>query len=503
MTRLLQPFERMLDALIDPVRRERAVVWLLTAYCAAWALYGALAKGSQDVHFDMGEMVAWSRDAGIGTPKHPPLAAWLVGAWFKVFPQQDWAYYLFAMVLATFALWVAWRVSEGYLEAEKRIAGLLLLTFIPFFNFHALKYNANTVLIPLWALVTWLFLRSYETRSTVWAALAGAAATAAMMGKYWSVFLLAGLGIAALADPRRGRYFRSAAPWVTVAAGAVLFAPHVAWLVGQDFAPFSYAVTAHQSTLASAALSGLGFLLGVAGYFAPAVVLSALMTRPGATAITDTLWPHDPTRRFALIAFVAPLVLPALAAMLFRVEIVSLWAMCTMTLLPVVLLSSPFVTVTRRATAGLLAAAILFPVLMVLAAPFIAVWIHREGVPNYATHYRLLAQAIERIWQANVNAPLRYVGSYTNIINGVSFYLPDHPSTLDIVDPPSTPWSGAANVARFGIALVCPEPEAVCMHFLNQRAGDLPRHAVTLSRRHWGVADKPVRYIIVVVPPKA
>ena len=40
------------------------------------------------------------------------------------------------------------------------------------------------------------------------------------------------------------------------------------------------------------------------------------------------------------------------------------------------------------------------------------------------------------------------------------------------------------------------------MHFLNQRAGDLPRHAVTLSRRHWGIADKPVRYVIVVVPPK-
>ena len=498
--RWLAPFGRMLDALTDPARRERAVVWLLTAYCAVWSLYGALAKGSQDVHFDMGEMVAWSRDAGIGTPKHPPLAAWLVGTWFKFFPQQDWAYYLFAMVLATFALWVAWRVSEGYLEGEKRIAGLLLLTFIPFFNFHALKYNANTVLIPLWALVTWCFLRSYETRSPRWAALAGAAAAAAMMGKYWSVFLLAGLGVAALADPRRAQYFRSPAPWVTIAVGAVLFAPHVIWLVGKDFAPFSYAVVAHQSTLASSALSGLGFLIGVAGYIAPAVVIAIIIAWPGMGALADTPWPHEPARRFVLIAFVAPLVLPALAAMIFRVEIVSLWAMCAMTLLPVVLLSTPLVTVTRRAATWLLAGAIVFPVLMVAAAPFIAVWIHREGVPNYATHYRLLAQAVDRIWHANVNAPLRFIGSYTNIVNGVSFYLPDHPSTFDIVDPPSTPWADEAGIARSGIALVCPEPEAVCMHFLNQRAGNLPRHAVTLSRRHWGVADKPVRYVIVVVP---
>src|SRR5437763_2746931 len=291
MTRLLKPFERLLDALVDPARRERSVVWLLVGYCALWSLYGAFAKASQDIHFDMGEMVVWSREAGIGTPKHPPLAAWLVGAWFRFFPAADWAYYLFAIVLATFSLWVAWRVSERYLDAEKRIAGLLLLTFIPFFNFHALKYNANTVLIPLWALTTWSFLRSYETRSAAGAALAGVAATAAMMGKYWSIFLVAGLGTAALADARRGQYFRSPAPWVTIAVGAILFAPHAVWIVAHDFAPFTYAVAAHQSTLASSALSGLGFLLGVAAYSAPAMVIALAMTRPNFATIGDTAWP--------------------------------------------------------------------------------------------------------------------------------------------------------------------------------------------------------------------
>ena len=486
MTRLTQPLERMLDALTDPARRERAVVWLLTAYCAAWSLYGALAKGSQDVHFDMGEMVAWSRDAGIGTVKHPPLGAWLVGAWFKIFPQADWAYYVFAMVLATFALWVAWRVSEGYLEGEKRVAGLLLLTFIPFFNFHALKYNANTVLIPLWALVTWFFLRSYETRSVFWAALAGAAAAAAMMGKYWSVFLLAGLGIAALADPRRKQYFGSAAPWVTIAVGAILFAPHVAWLVAQDFAPFTYAVVAHQSTLASAALSGLGFLLGVAGYIAPAVVLSALMTRPSMAAIA----------RYAVAARAgAPLRADRLHG------------------------AAAAADVRRDAVQGRHRLA-LGDVRHDTAAGGVALLAARDGD---APRRRLAARrrdrvsgrdgargalhrgldpsrgraelrhalpsaraAIDRTWRETIKAPLRYLGSYTSIINGVSFYLPGRVSTLDIVDPPSTPWADEASVARAGIALVCPEQEAICMHFLNQRAGDLPRHAVTLSRTTLG-----------------
>jgi 4-amino-4-deoxy-L-arabinose transferase-like glycosyltransferase len=502
MSNLVKPFERALDALTDPARRERNVVWLLTGYCAVWSLYGALAKGSQDVHFDMGEMVAWSHDAGIGTPKHPPLAAWLVRGWFTVFPLADWAYYVFAMVLTTFALWVAWRVSERYLDAEKRLAGLLLLTFIPFFNFHALKFNANTVLIPLWALTTWFFLRSFETRSAVWAALAGAAAAAAMLGKYWSIFLLAGLGMAALANPRRAQYFRSAAPWVTIAIGATALAPHVAWIVRHDFAPFTYAVVAHQSTLASSALSGFGFLLGIAGYLAAPVVIAMVAARPSLEGIADTVWPHTPERRLALIAFVAPLVLPAFAAALAKVEIVSLWAMSAMTLLPVVLLSSPRVTLPRRAVVWLLAAAVVFPILMVLASPFIALWIHREGVPNYATHYRLLAAAVNGAWHETTAKPLRFVGSYTNIVNGVSFYLKDRPSTLDIVGPASTPWADEASVAREGVALVCPEPEPICMHFLNLRAGNAKRSVVTLARTHWGEADKPVRYVIAIVPPK-
>ncbi len=72
---MLRPIERLLDALTDPARRERTVVWTLIGYCVVWWIYGVLAKGSQDIHFDMGEMVAWWREAGIGTPKHPPAAA--------------------------------------------------------------------------------------------------------------------------------------------------------------------------------------------------------------------------------------------------------------------------------------------------------------------------------------------------------------------------------------------------------------------------------------------
>src|SRR5205085_947873 len=106
-----------------------------------WTLYAVLAKMSQDIHFDMGEAVAWSRELATGNPKHPPASAWLAGAWFAVFPLADWAYDLLAMTVAGAGLGIAWVLSGRWLAAEKRVTGLALLTLVPFYNFHALKFN--------------------------------------------------------------------------------------------------------------------------------------------------------------------------------------------------------------------------------------------------------------------------------------------------------------------------------------------------------------------------
>jgi 4-amino-4-deoxy-L-arabinose transferase-like glycosyltransferase len=496
--------ERLLDSLLDPGRRERTVLALLAAYAAIWSIYGAIAKSSQDIHFDMGEMIAWSREVTWGTPKHPPLPAWLVRAWFSVFPLQDWAYYLFAVVLATAALWIAWKASAPYLSGEKRVAGLALLTLVPFYNFHALKFNANTVMTPLWALTTWWFLRSYETRKPGYAVLAGLAAAAAMLGKYWSIVLLLGLAIAALADARRAAYLRSPAPWLTMAAGAAGLAPHLLWLYADDFKPFGYAMESHAATAWAGLLSGLGYVAGAAGYLAAPTLIAVVAARPTLGAIADTAWPRAPDRRLVLLAFLLPLLLPIAAAVAAKEEIVSLWSIGSMTLFPVVLLSSQQVTITRTHLRRILVLAMAAPIVIAALAPAIAVVIHRRGVPNHATHYRLVAQAVEQAWRQTTAAPLRLIGSYDNLLYGTLFYFPQQPSTLEIMNPGLTPWTDAARVKREGIALFCPAEMISCVQAMNERAAGGPagqRVEVEVSRSYFGTADTPERYLIVTVPP--
>jgi 4-amino-4-deoxy-L-arabinose transferase-like glycosyltransferase len=503
--------ERLTDALADPARRERTAAIVVLGYVALWTLYAAIAKGSQDIHIDMSEQFVFAQDLALGYAKHPPLAMWVVRAWFAVFPTTDWAYYLLAMVNVGLALWVTWRLTAYFLDGDKRVFGLALLTLVPFFNFHALKFNSNTILMPVWAATTLWFLRSFETRRTLDAALAGLGAAAAMYGKYWSVFLLLGLGTAALLDPRRAAYFRSPAPWVTIALGAVALAPHLAWLVAHDFLPFSYASQVHGDASFAAALRGaLGYLAGSLAYVAVPLIIVMMAARPDRTTLRDMVWPESPERRLAAAAFWAVLLAPALLAPLAGFRLTSLWSMSAWTLLPVMLLASPLIHIGRRDTIRVVTLAVAFPLVMVAAAPAIAFALHRAGLPPGSALSAPLVAPLERVWRETTDRPFKAFAGLEEFTDGVAYYMPSHPRANHMFD---TMKLGGIDpeIARDGIVLLCPlQPRDTdrrdwCIASANAIADRFPaakRTEIEVARRYLGVEGKPARYFVVAIPPQ-
>jgi 4-amino-4-deoxy-L-arabinose transferase-like glycosyltransferase len=489
---------RWRGVLIDPARRERCVLASLAGYLLLWTIYGTIAKSSQGLHYDMTEVIAWSRDLSLGYLKHPPLAAGIVWAWFSVFPVAEWSYYLLAMLMPTIALWFAWRLSADYLDVEKRVVALALLTFIPFFNFHALKFNVNTVLMPVWAMTTFWFLRSYRTRSRVYAVLAGVGAAACMLGKYWSVFLLAGLVVAALIDQRRAVYFRSAAPWITVVVGLAVLGPHLVWLAQHDFAPFGYAVGIHgDKPFVATVTAALGYLAGSIGYGAIPLIVVLAAARPGRRTLADMIWPADSERRLAAVAMLAPLLLPAVCAVASGTEITSLWSMPAWTLLPVLLLSSPAVRLSAVDTRRILIAATAVPLIMLVAAPVIAIMTHRAGPAPAAAHARVLAAQVERAWHEETAKPLRYVGGDAEIAYDVVAAAVERPRAL-----PNMPAPSEAELAQSGLVLVCFAEDAGCVRAVATRAPASRRIETAIVRNYLRLPGKPQRYTIMIVPPR-
>jgi hypothetical protein len=492
---------RLFDALTDPLRRERTAVVCIIGFVAVWTLYAVISKGSQDVHQDVGELVGWSREPGLGY-NHPPLSVWIVTLWFTVFPRADWAAYLLATTNAGVALWICWKLFGDWLDETKRVVALAMLALVPLYTFQALVYNANSVMLPVWAAATLFFLRAWKDHRPADAALAGASAGACMLAKYWSVYLVAALVLAPLLAPGRWRFLRSAVPWIAAGAGLLVLAPHLAWIASGGSSTFAFA----QDTLgvgASAVPKSVSYMLGVVAYVAAPIVIMVLL-RPSRSAVRDVVLPQAPERRLVLLVLLIALVLPPIVNLARPMRLSPIWTIPDWTLLPVVLLASPMVAVPRESALRILATALALPIAAVIVAPVVALTTHYRGRADDHTRYQLIADAITATWRSATTQPLRLVGGAhgPDSLNGPVFYLADT-VPVDVFNPSFAPWIARERIATQGIALICRVEEKGCIDAIDRidKGRTAVRREVTLARSYLGIPGRSVRYLIAAVPP--
>jgi 4-amino-4-deoxy-L-arabinose transferase-like glycosyltransferase len=501
---LVAPFERIAGALADPKRGSATALLLIVAYAVVWWLYAIVAKSSQDIHFDMGEVANWGLVPAFGYPKHPPLPGWVAAVWFAIFPRADWSFYLLSATSIGVALWFVWLIAARFVAGDKRVLALVLLTFSPGFNFQPLKFNSNALLIPMWAAASYAFIRSFQDRTVLWGVAAGVAAALAMLTKYWSAFLILGFVVAVLANRRCWGYLRSPAPWAAVVAGALLLAPNFATLFQYDFQPFKYAASSHSMTF-DPLMQALANYAGGLLYLAGGLLAVVIACRPDPGAVRDMLLPADRDLRMMAVALWTAFLAPVLVSLLTRMRVDTAWTMPMWAVLPAVLLASPRVAVTRSAAASVLAAAMVVPLAALLLSPAVAYVIHRQGVPNHASHYRLIAAEVDKAWREATARPLRFLGGDNNIALGASYYLTSHPLVQFTGQQHLSPWASPERVAQDGLALVCHASDAHCLlDMARQLSASRPfkRTDVELSRTFLGFTGPVERYVIVVAPPR-
>jgi hypothetical protein len=328
--------------------------------------------------------------------------------------------------------------------------------------------------------------------------LAGIGAALCMTSKYWSIFLIAGLVLAALVDSRRTVYFRSAAPWITIVTGIAILSPHIGWLEKHNFSPFDYAMAVHGGrSFAQAFWADIEYLVDSAAFVALPVAVVLLTARPRLGTVIEMAWPKDPERRLVAAAFWGTLILPTLPALLWGVQINGLWSMSGWTLLPIMLLSSKAIEIPDTAVRPLVGLAAVIPLLLLLIAPGVAVVRQWQGVPPELAHSRMLAAQVEDAWRGTTSKPLRYIGG--NLAQGVVTYVSSRPELM----PDFPEWHGK-RVAEAGIALVCLSNDVGCITSSSSIASTNPesrRIETELARTFLGFHGLPAKYVIFVVPP--
>src|ERR1700678_1833290 len=270
------------------------VLSALIAFVALWTVFDVVSLASVDLHPDWSEAALWAHNFAFGY-KHPPMTAWLFILWFAVFPRQDWAADLLNVMVVAAGLGVTWRLLRDHLDKNRALLGLVALVLIPLYDIKPATLNANTVMIPFWAAALLFSLRARRGLGSFDAFFAGVFASLTVFGKYWALFLIAGMAAASVVGPGTRRFWRSPAPYVMALGAAIVIAPHVWWFVsergGTSYAFVRDTVVVSQS-FGEALLRSVRYLINAVAYaIVPILFLAAL--RPSRAELAEMVWPPD------------------------------------------------------------------------------------------------------------------------------------------------------------------------------------------------------------------
>jgi 4-amino-4-deoxy-L-arabinose transferase-like glycosyltransferase len=443
---------------IDAVERrpQMAFAGFLVVHGIIWTALPCLLYFN--LPLDVIEAMTYGREWQLGYDKLPPLPWWLAEVVYRVFGVDD-ALYALCQALVIIAFVAVWKTARPLVGATGALAAILIIDGMHYFTSSATKLNHNVVELPLWALAGFAFhagLRQGRLRHWV---LLGLVLGLALWAKYFVVILAAPLALFLLLDPDARRQMAGPGPWVAAAVALLVMAPHLIWLVQNDFLPFAYAEAraVPPQGLLDHLTNPLEFLGAQAFFLLPTLVIAApLFWRAEKPAPRGKADAFD-RRIVTLLAFGPALTLFAFSLITGR-GTNAMWGFPLWLFLGlwIVLFATAALDRVRLASLGALWAA----VFAILVAAFVADY---TVLPNFDHRYRaaffpgdLLSAAItQRFEQATGHNPAYIIGSMWDGGN-VAHYAKARPQPRVLIDglPRRAPWINLADLRARGAVLV-------------------------------------------------
>src|SRR5882762_9385201 len=493
----------------DPTASLWLVIGFAAAHAVLWTLILINLKAAQDVHMDVAEAFAWGQKFQFGYGKHPPLAGWVAGVWFGIFPVANWATYALAMATLGCGLVICWLISLRVVDRRRAFFVVVMLALYPIFNFKGFKYNPDLLQLVTLPLLVLAYLHAFEKRNLragLWLGLAG---SLALMTKYWVLTMIGAVGLAALIHPDRWLFLRSPAPWVAIVTLVVAMIPHLVWLREVDFVPLTYARNVYGlSSRAQSVQLVLGYIGHNLALLAVPVALAAL-----ALAWTPRWWttlarrPLAPfTRawsrganasvnasqaRNVWIIQIVVAVGPPLGGLIFTVYMKTDWGISLFFLTPLALVAIPSLRLRKMALFYIAAIWLVITLAVLAASPTIAA---REMAanPNGASGYGArseLARELTEAWRTRFHTRWAVVAGTTEIGEPMTFYSPDHPAPFTPGEIWSSGLTSLEEAKRLGFIGICDSTDGrlpVREAWMEANAKDAEKMVMTTQRYFQG-----------------
>jgi 4-amino-4-deoxy-L-arabinose transferase-like glycosyltransferase len=391
---------------------------------------------------DLIEALTYGREWQLGYDKLPPLPWWLIETLYQLVG-VELAYYAVAQLAVVAAFALIWLTARSMVGALGALVAVLILDGMHYFHYTAVKFNHDVIQLPFWALAGYAFhagLRQGLMRHWL---LLGVAIGIALWAKYFVIVLAVPLALFLLIDRDARPALKTAGPWLALAVALVIMAPHLVWLVRNDFLPFAYASARSSPVrgLFDHVLHPLVFVVGQLLFMLPALLIAAVLVWPRPRAPVAATADAFDRRIVTLLAFG-----PAAATLALSVAsgrgTIAMWGY------PLWLFLGLWIVLAARSALEPKRLARIAAAWAVVSVLFVGVFIASYSVmPSFDHRYRAvfypgdrLADELSRRFRAATGAPLRYVIASMWDGGNVAHYAPEQPRVLIDGNPRRAPW---------------------------------------------------------------
>jgi len=454
----------MTSPLIESIgRRPRtAFAAFLGLHFLVWTLLPTLLYAN--LPLDLIEAVTYGREWQLGYDKLPPLPWWLVEIMYRLFG-ADAAYYGLAQLSVTVALAAVWLTALPLVGAHRALVAILIVDGLHYFGFTAVKFNHDVVQLPLWG-VAGFALHAGLRHGRLWHwVLLGLAVGLALWAKYFVAMLALPIALFMLLDPDARKALARPGPWIAAAVALLVMAPHLVWLVDNDFLPFAYADmrAAPARGLTDHALRPLVFAGGQLFFLLPALAIAAPLVWPRPQAAACAALPDAFDRRIVtLLAFGPAASVMTLAALTGR-GTVAMWGYPLWLFLGLWIVLAAWTAIDQARMTRIVA--VWGAVFALLAGAFVADYLVLPSIDHRVRAVLFpgdaLAVALDARFRAATGRPPAYViGSMWDGGN-VAHYSPATPQPRVLIDglPGRAPWIDLADLKAKGALVVWTESD--------------------------------------------
>ena len=176
------------------ISNKNNIYFFIILHIVIWTVLPSILN--TNLSLDTIEVLTWGNELKLGYEKFPPIFPLFTELFYKIFGNQDWAYYFLSQLFVGTCFAVVFKLSKYFFDNNiHSLLSVLLLECIYFFNYTTPELNGFIALFPFIALTALFCWKAINQNNSFDWIMFGIFAGISTLTWYLALYLLASLGI--------------------------------------------------------------------------------------------------------------------------------------------------------------------------------------------------------------------------------------------------------------------------------------------------------------------